>query len=75
MTKDLKTAIDGMFSPEGLTEAGKALEAEDLRLQAQLAASEARLARRTHALKRARDLLARQEAEIAALGQKPKPGG
>ena len=79
MTKELKAAIDGLASPESLIEAGKALEAETHRLRAQLAAAETRLARRTQALKRARDLIARQEAEIAALGQKsgakPKAGG
>jgi hypothetical protein len=67
MTPELKTLIEGLHSSDNLLEAAKAVEAEAMRLSARLAEAENRLERRTGALKRARDLLARQEAEIAAL--------
>ena len=67
MTDDLKALIEGFQSSGKLLEAAKAVEAEAMRLSARLAEAENRLERRTGALKRARDLLARQEAEIAAL--------
>ena len=67
MTDDLKALIEGFQSSDKLLEAAKAVEAEAMRLSARLAEAENRLERRTGALKRARDLLGRQEAEIAAL--------
>ncbi|HEY5412098.1 MAG TPA: hypothetical protein VIJ94_15355, partial [Caulobacteraceae bacterium] len=67
MTAELNGMVEGFTSSGSLLDAAKALEAEAMRLSARLAEAENRLERRTGALKRARDLLARQEAEIAAL--------
>ncbi len=76
---ELKALVDSFFTAEALTLAGHALEAETFGLQARLAEAESRLARRTGALKRARELLDKQDAQISALskqlGAKSKAGG
>ena len=69
MTPELRTMIDGFASPETSALAALAASAEAARLAARLAEAETRLARRTAALERARALIARHEAEIAALRQ------
>jgi hypothetical protein len=79
MTPGLKALVDGFFTAEALVLAGQAVESETFRLQARLAEAETRLARRTSALKRARELLNQQDADITALGKqlggKSKAGG
>lgn len=57
MTPELGALIEGFFTAEALTRAAHAIEAENVRLRARLAETEGRLARRTDALKRARELL------------------
>jgi hypothetical protein len=58
MTPALGAVIDGFFSAEGLRAACEALEAERFRLEAELDVERLRLARRTEALERAREILA-----------------
>lgn len=72
MTPELRALLDSFFSPAGLMTACQALEAERIRVEVELALATARLERRTHALGRARELLARQQAEAAALPAPPK---
>ena len=69
MTPELRTMIDGFSSPETSAQALEAASVKARRLAARLAEAEARLARRTAALERARELIARQEADIATLRQ------
>jgi len=69
VTPEIQTLIDGFFSAESLIEASKAAERETARLQLRLSRAEDRLEVRTVALKRARDLLSQQQAEIAALSK------
>ena len=69
MTPELRTMIDGFSSPETSAQAVEAASAEAARLAARLAEAETRLARRTAALERARDLIVRQQADILALRQ------
>ena len=70
MTPELKALVDGFFSAETLLKACEALEADSIRVRIELAQAETRLARRTDALARARELLVRQQAEITALKEK-----
>ncbi len=70
MTPELERLILGFFSGETLLKACKALEADSIQVRIELAKAETRLARRTDALKRARELIGRQEAEIVALKER-----
>lgn len=70
MTPALDALIEGFFSASGLLAACEELEAERLQGLVDLAMARERLERRTHALGRARELLARQQEEIAALNEK-----
>ncbi len=72
VTPELRTMIEGFSSPEASARAVDAASAEARRLAARLAEAEARLDRRTAALERARELIARQEADLAALRQQLK---
>ena len=59
LTPALQGVIEGFFAPDSLMQAAKALEAEGVLTQVELALAQDRLERRTAALKRARDLLAK----------------
>jgi hypothetical protein len=65
ITPELRELIDGFLSPEGLARATQAASMQAMRLAARLAETEARLERRTVALRRARKLLDRSEGRKA----------
>ena len=70
MTAELQAVIDGFFSAEGLMASCIAMEKDTNRLRAVMEQTENQLARRTQALERARELLAKQKATIDALRAK-----
>src|SRR5690606_15563343 len=59
MTPELAAVVDGFFSPEGLMAACQSLEEWSVRLQIELQRDRIDLMKRTEALKRARQLLAK----------------
>ncbi len=67
MTPALESLIDDFFSPARLLQACEALETDAMKVRARLAEAESRLARRTHSLEHARELLKRQDAKIAKM--------
>jgi len=67
MTAELKALIEGFFTAEELLKSCIALEEETNRLRARYQMTETRLTKRTEALQRARNLLAKQKEVIEAL--------
>jgi hypothetical protein len=73
MTDELKSLIEGFFGKEELLKSCIALEEETNRLRARFQHTEARLIKRTEALQRARNMLAKQNETITALTGKNPP--
>jgi hypothetical protein len=67
MTSPLQAMVDSFYTPESLLEACVQLDLNSMQLLAQLTQTQTLLTRRTEALTRVRDLLARKTAELDKL--------
>jgi hypothetical protein len=64
MTSPLQALVDSFYTPESLLEACAQLERNSMHLLAELTQTQTLLTRRTEALRRARELLARKTGEL-----------